>query len=431
MIRQGAGGAGASLMAESMASVSKETVLLKALRQPHALPQSGPLLVACSGGVDSMSLCEALSIIAPERLRIATVDHQLHAHSSELAYRCTQYWRARGFPCWSLIADHQIIAAGEGIEDGARRARYHALDQLMEREGISALLTAHHANDQGETILMRLGSGAGLRGLCGIAAQRGRIWRPWLECSRAEIERFAKARALPLFEDPTNQSFGPLRNRIRPIVTALCASEPSWLPGLVKTTAHLQESASLLSWFLEKYRDEQLFTGSDFVMIQGPKEGPRALTRALLKAALEHAYIRWGGSDQRRIADQIDLLEGLLYGIKLQRRSLPFGLCAEGGAGVLLIAPPVRTLQDMVCITGPGTWCWGGWTLEIEVTRAAHRSWGGGAHWSTLASAADLSRSAAPFPWSLAHPPEGARFRPAGLGGEKRVRRLWGDRKVP
>ncbi|MEE2643451.1 MAG: tRNA lysidine(34) synthetase TilS, partial [Myxococcota bacterium] len=58
-------------------------------------------------------------------------------------------------------------------------------------------------------------------------------------------------------------------------------------------------------------------------------------------------------------------------------------------------------------------------------------SWGGGAHWSTLASAADLSRSAAPFPWSLAHPREGARFRPAGLGGEKRVRRLWGDRKVP
>ena len=418
-------------MAKPMTSVSEESALLVALRQPHALPKSGPLLVACSGGVDSMSLCEALSIVAPDRLRIATVDHQLHAHSSEHARRCTQYWRARGFPCWSLVADHQIIAAGEGVEDGARRARYHALEQLMEREGISALLTAHHANDQGETLLMRLGSGAGLRGLCGISAQRGRLWRPWLERSREEIERFAERRALPRFEDPPNQSTGPLRNRVRPIIAALCASEPSWLSGLVNSSAHLQESASLLSWFLEKYQNEQVFLGSELIMVQGPKEGPRALTRALLKFALESAYARWGGGDRRRIAGQIDLLERLIYGTRLQRGSLPFGLCAEGGGGALLIAPLVSEPQSTVSITGPGTWRWGSWTLEVEATRSLHMSWGGRAHWSALTSTADLSRSAAPFPWSLAHPREGARFRPAGLGGEKRVRRLWGDQKIP
>ncbi|MBU0551796.1 tRNA lysidine(34) synthetase TilS, partial [Myxococcota bacterium] len=195
-------------------------------------PPGGVALVACSGGVDSVSLAAAAVALGRWRVRLAYVDHGLQRRAGAQARCVRALGAALGCGVDLLMADPRRVRGGGGLEDGARQARYACLAATAARRGAAVILTAHTADDQAETVLMRLASGAGSRGLAGIPARRGPYARPWLGVSKAEIIAFAVARGLAWVEDPSNADERHARNRLRARRGALDeALGPAWARG--------------------------------------------------------------------------------------------------------------------------------------------------------------------------------------------------------
>jgi tRNA(Ile)-lysidine synthase len=213
---------------------------------------SAELCVAYSGGLDSTVLLHALARALVDRpnyrMRAAHVDHQLQRDSAN--------WRQH---CGSVALSLQIefvplvvkVAADSELspEAAAREARYAALRQILKPNEV--LLTAHHADDQLETMLMALMRGAGLRGLSGVPSVQifggGWLARPLLDFSRAELEEWARAEQLTWLQDPSNENTSFDRNFLRHrVLPALRERWPAAAHSATRSTAHLREAGRLL-----------------------------------------------------------------------------------------------------------------------------------------------------------------------------------------
>ncbi|MEX2571566.1 MAG: tRNA lysidine(34) synthetase TilS [Gemmatimonadota bacterium] len=198
------------------------------------------LLVAFSGGLDSTLLLYLLRFQAGEvgvTLSAAHFDHRMrHGSSADASW-------ARGIcEAWEIPFDTAGAAAAISNEQGARRARYAFLRERAARLGADFIVTAHHADDQAETVLFRALRGTGVAGLRGIAARtRGGLLRPLLPFWRSEIEELAARRGLRWRVDPTNEMLGPVRNRIRHQL--LPQIEREIAPGASRSLVRLAELA--------------------------------------------------------------------------------------------------------------------------------------------------------------------------------------------
>jgi tRNA(Ile)-lysidine synthase len=212
-------------------------------------PQTRRLCVAFSGGLDStVLLCALAELRHAFTIRAIHVDHQLQAASAAWAEHCQRVATRIGVPLTCLRVMVSSVAE-EGVEAGARRARYDALRaELAEQE---ALLTAHHADDQLETMLLALARGAGVRGLSAIPAIRefghGCLVRPLLPFPREALVRWARARSLDWIDDPMNTRAELDRNYLRHrVLPALNERWPSIATTTVRSAAHLAEASRLL-----------------------------------------------------------------------------------------------------------------------------------------------------------------------------------------
>jgi tRNA(Ile)-lysidine synthase len=171
-------------------------------------------LVAVSGGLDSVVLLDLLARGEETHrleLIVAHVDHGIHPESGRIAGQVEQLSGSYGLRC---ITTH--LGLGERTtETAARDARYAALEEARKREAAEFIMTAHHADDQAETVLLRLLNGSGPAGLAAMAPRRGSILRPLLSFTRSEIEAYRSDRALAAWEDPANQDPRHLRSWIR------------------------------------------------------------------------------------------------------------------------------------------------------------------------------------------------------------------------
>jgi tRNA(Ile)-lysidine synthase len=204
-----------------------------------------PLGLAVSGGPDSVALLLLAVRARTEGLRAATVDHQLRPESRAEAEGVAALCAGLGVP-------HDILTVRvEGsVQAAAREARYAALGGWCVAHGLTHLATAHHADDQAETLLMRLARGAGLAGLAGIRAVRPlcegvTLIRPLLGCRKAELETIVAASGIAAAQDPGNANPRYDRTGAR----ALLAATP-WLdPARVAhSAAHLAEAEAALEW---------------------------------------------------------------------------------------------------------------------------------------------------------------------------------------
>jgi tRNA(Ile)-lysidine synthase len=250
--------------------------------------EHGGLCVAFSGGLDSTVLLHALTRLAAESPRFAVraihVDHGLHPESARWREHCEHEARALGV---DLVAArvHVDVSAGAGLEAAARDARYGALRGGLGEAEI--LLTAHHADDQLETILLALMRGAGVRGLSAMPAlQRfGRGWlvRPLLEYTRSELEHWARAERLSWLDDPSNDDRNLDRNYLRHTVLAdLRQRWPAAARSATRSAAHAAEAAALL---------DDLAALDLQALIVGPclsVEGLRQLASARRRNVLRH-----------------------------------------------------------------------------------------------------------------------------------------------
>ncbi len=211
--------------------------------------------LACSGGADSTFLAHAWEAFAHGRglrARVLVVDHQQRPESGADADRAAAAAAALGLPAAVLTVE----AAGD--EASLRRARYAALEAAMAEGGERLLLLGHHADDQAETVLLRILRGTGLRGLAGMAPRRrlasgGELRRPLLAFRAAAIREWLRGEGVPWIEDPSNADpAAAARNRLRaqavPALADIGAGDP--VRGLLR----LAEEAS--DW--EAARDDLL-----------------------------------------------------------------------------------------------------------------------------------------------------------------------------
>jgi len=211
--------------------------------------QQAKILVAVSGGIDSMVLLELLSHSKLD-IAVAHCNFQLRDLESDGDEDFVQsYCTKNSIQGYFQKFDTKQFADDEklSVQLAARKLRYEWFYELLEKEHFEYLLTAHHLDDQLETFLINFSRGTGLDGLIGIPSQNDKIIRPLLVFSRAEIETFAEENNISWREDSSNSSDKYLRNKIRhQIVPILKELNPSFLDSFQKTIQNLDQAQSLV-----------------------------------------------------------------------------------------------------------------------------------------------------------------------------------------
>jgi len=278
------------------------------------------VLVAVSGGIDSVALAHALHAIsqtASVKLSIGHVNHGLRGAESDADQAAVEALAATlGVPVRAARVDPLAArAAGPSrdrptLQEAARELRYAALHRIAEEAGAACIATAHTADDQAETVLLRLLRGTGPDGLAGIpeCSRDGRIVRPLLGTTRAEIERFATERGLVWREDASNASGVYARNRLR----------RDWLPGLarafnprlLRALAGLAEAQRKDSEWIESQVEREALArfGMEGGWLRIETEGWRDLPEALSRRLARRALDRCGGGRlaSRRHLERMD-----------------------------------------------------------------------------------------------------------------------------
>jgi tRNA(Ile)-lysidine synthase len=207
---------------------------------------TGPLvLVACSGGPDSMALAAAAGFVLPRqgvRVGLVTVDHQLQAGSADRARRVEAWAHTSGLTP-VRIATVSVAGRTGGPEAAARQARYAALSRAAREHGAAAVLLGHTRDDQAETVLLALVRGAGPRGLAAMPVRRSRngvtLLRPLLDVSRAQAAAACRAEGLPVWHDPHNADPAYRRTHARALLADLAERLGPAVVGNLARTARL------------------------------------------------------------------------------------------------------------------------------------------------------------------------------------------------
>ncbi|WP_010185743.1 tRNA lysidine(34) synthetase TilS [Sphingomonas sp. PAMC 26605] len=225
--------------------VPVEPVLVARFRQDfervHSLAPTDRLALAVSGGPDSMALLALAAAAFPGQIVAATVDHRLRAAAADEALMVTEWCAAHSIPHATLVVEEPIGTSA--VQGRARDRRYALLFEWVNGVGAACLATAHHADDQAETFLMRAVRGAGVAGLGGIRARQRvgavELVRPLLGWRGAELRAFAQAQALPFVDDPSNGDPHYERTRFR----ALLRDTP-WLDPvqIARSAAHAADA---------------------------------------------------------------------------------------------------------------------------------------------------------------------------------------------
>lgn len=273
-----------------------------------------PVLLALSGGADSRALLDVLASLSARDGFPLLLAHVNHGIRGEDAIRDREFCRSLaeryGLELALLDADVPALAAeqGQGIEETAREVRYAFFERLMRERQIPLLATAHHADDNLETLLFRLCRGSGLRGLGGIAPCRpfggGYLVRPLLHVSRREIEALCAERALAFVTDSTNSDTAYARNRIRaeviPILESLFDAPQK---RAAEMTEGLRADESYLSEAAEQIYRENL---TDGMLSCAPlEELPESIRRRVLRRWVEQNV---GAEPERVHLQALDLL---------------------------------------------------------------------------------------------------------------------------
>lgn len=242
---------------------AEETVLVY-MRENALLEQGMHVCVCFSGGVDSTVLLRILFSLREELELHLSACHFHHGIRGEDADRdeafCASVCRELGIPFFHAGADVPALArkTGKSLEEAARDARYAWFSSLGEKEGIDRFATAHHKNDQAETVLFRLLRGTTVAGLQGIPPKRGDVIRPLLALSRGEIEAYAREHDLSYCTDETNFSEKHTRNYIRrTVLPAMEKVNPSATEAILRLSRYASEDEAALCALLPPYQAPQ------------------------------------------------------------------------------------------------------------------------------------------------------------------------------
>ncbi len=349
--------------------------LRAALEAPGAPASGSHVLVAASGGPDSTALLAALSALAPAhglRVSAAHVNHRLRGADSDAdAAAVASLATLLGIPSVSASAP---VEPGGNLEDRARTVRQRALRELAHAAGADVIALAHTEDDQVETVLLRLLRGAGRGGLGGMWPRRGRLWRPFLGVTRADVRRYLANEGLPFRIDRTNADLRHARNRVRRLIIPLLEREtnPRLGPAIAALATRLRDEDALLD-ALASERAAVHRRGA--LLAVGVAAEPPALARRIVRAWL---HTRGLPTIAAREIERILALARGATGGHVGVRGPARIVCEKGTLvcrrGRRATAPSFNHQVSGACaldleIEGPG----GAWRLSVSPPRAAGR----------------------------------------------------------
>lgn len=268
------------------------------------IPDTCKILVATSGGPDSIALCHALKRLNFQ-IGLAHVNYQLRGAASDLDQALVEeHARIHDHPIHVKVVDMASIASEkkESLQQLARDIRYSFFEDLLSKENYDICATAHHADDQVENLLMSLLQGNGFPLLRGIPERRGPYVRPMLKCNKSEIYAYLQTEKIAFREDESNQKTDYLRNRFRhEIIPVLEQIQPQTQKHLIERNSWYQYQLKFLEKILiEAFRkaggDRDLLNWEAFKDAYGIEHLPLLIVFCLDKWGI-HGHEMWNASD--------------------------------------------------------------------------------------------------------------------------------------
>jgi tRNA(Ile)-lysidine synthase len=240
----------------------------------------GRLLLAVSGGPDSLALLLLAHAVMPDGIAAATVDHGLRPEAAAEADFVATICAKLGVPHTILRPEQPITGS---LQANARTARYRLLEDQANAGGCRWIVTAHHADDQLETVLMRIARGAGISGLSAVRARQGRVIRPFLGLTKAELEEICSAAGISPVRDPSNDDTDFDRVAMRKWLSE--TAHPFDPLRAVRSAAAFADASEALEWMAERLFASSV-TASDDTLVIDVANIPGEFRRRLLLRAL-------------------------------------------------------------------------------------------------------------------------------------------------
>ncbi|MCP3866632.1 MAG: tRNA lysidine(34) synthetase TilS [Gammaproteobacteria bacterium] len=339
----------------------------------NGMPEADRYLVAYSGGRDSHVLLHALAALGkelPGRIEALHVDHGLQSASRDWSAHCVQICRELDVPCQVLPLTLRL-EKGASVEELAREARYRALVARMDPGDM--LLTAHHLEDQSETVLLQLLRGAGLGGLAAMPPVSGYgpgyRARPLLGFSCNALKFYALEQKLDWVEDPSNQNTRFDRNFLRHEIIPLMANRwPAMATTIARSARHCAEAQALVDTLCQRDLEEISSKRTGRLSLSGLQALSLPRARAVLRAWIRqrgyrlpdtarlhralremtfaardrNPMVNWQGAELRRYRDWLYIIDPLVpldEGLELDW-DLEQPLSLPGGLGILRMHTP-------------------------------------------------------------------------------------------
>jgi tRNA(Ile)-lysidine synthase len=294
--------------------------------------------VAVSGGPDSLALLLLAAEARPLQVEAATVDHAFRPESRAEAELVAQLCERIGVPHAILTADWEQKPE-TGIQERARLMRYRLLGNWARERGLTAIATAHHVDDQAETLLMRLARGSGVNGLAGmrpvsrVGPNSISIIRPLLGWRHSELEAVCASAGVEAVQDPSNEDEQFERVRVRKALAGADWIDPA---AIAASAGHLAEADGALQW-ATTLEWQRAVTQGEGQIVYKPTDAPREIRRRIIRRAVLTLATEGGGAELRgRELDQ------LLAALRTGRRATLRGVLCIGGPEWRFTRAPAR-----------------------------------------------------------------------------------------
>ncbi len=413
------------------------------IEQNRLLRPGMTVVVGVSGGADSVALLHILKELAPEyslQLHVAHLNHLLRPGArAEAAFvqRLAHKWK---IPVTTGCCRVARLAAfsGLGIEEAARQARYQFLSYVARRVGAQRIAVGHNADDRVETVLFNIMRGTGPAGLSGIPARRGIVIRPLLGVTREEIEAYCRDRGLAWCTDPSNLETFYFRNKIRRKLLPYLRRE--FNPNLDQAILRLADIMQAENFFLErlasrllksftrerKFGKVELFL-ADFLRL------PLALQRRLLRAGVRVAGGSLRGLGYRHLDDCLNFLARGPAGGEIH---LPHGVRLKKNYDLFKITigeteAELKEVSQKLEVPGKTDVPSLGLTIHAETWVKSRAEKSHFFHTPNKRYQAFFDYDKIKLPLYVRTRRPGDRIRLLGLGGTKKIKKLFSDLKIP